>query len=250
MKIAVVGTGYVGLVSGACFGTMGNTITCVDVDQDKIAKLQQGIIPIYEPRLEKMVTDAMETGGLCFTTKLSDALKDASICLIAVGTPMGEDGSADLTYVLAVAKEIGQFIDHQMIIVDKSTVPVGTADKVRSQIAHELAQRGVDIEFSVVSNPEFLKEGSAVNGFMRPDRVIIGADDAEAINVMRELYEPFVHNHDRIIEMDVKSAEMTKYAANAMLATKISFMNEKDIATQINNLFDKKQTFCLLFVEF
>lgn len=226
MKISVIGTGYVGLVSGVCFAQMGNSVTCVDIDKKKIENLKQGIIPIYEPGLEDMTLENYKNKTLSFTTDVSDAIKNSSITFIAVGTPMGEDGSADLQYVLAVAKSIGQSIDDYIVVVDKSTVPVGTADKVKATIQAELDKRGVDIKFDVVSNPEFLKEGAAIQDFMHPDRVVIGADNEKAMNVMRELYAPFMKQHDRFIGMDIKSAEMTKYAANSMLATKISFMNE------------------------
>ncbi|MDD2357538.1 MAG: UDP-glucose/GDP-mannose dehydrogenase family protein [Thiovulaceae bacterium] len=226
MKISVIGTGYVGLVSGVCFAQMGNKVTCVDIDENKIAKLEQGIIPIYEPGLEDMTLENYKKGTLKFTTNATEAIASSLISFIAVGTPMGQDGSADLQYVLAVAKKIGQSITDYIVVVDKSTVPVGTAEKVRATIQEELDKRGVSIAFDVVSNPEFLKEGAAINDFMHPDRVVIGADSEKALEVMRELYAPFMKHHDRFIAMDIKSAEMTKYAANAMLATKISFMNE------------------------
>ena len=226
MNLTVVGTGYVGLVSGTCFSEMGNSVTCIDVDELKIANLEKGIIPIYEPGLEAMVLKNHKQGNLNFSTKLADGLAKCDVVFIAVGTPMGEDGSADLKYVTAVAKQIGQEMQQRLIVVDKSTVPVGTADKVREVIAEELKKRGVAIEFHVVSNPEFLKEGAAIQDFMKPDRVVIGANNEFAVEQMRNLYAPFVHNRDRLIFMDVRSAEMTKYVANAMLATKISFMNE------------------------
>jgi len=226
MKISVIGTGYVGLVSGVCFAQMGNSVTCVDIDEKKIEDLKQGIIPIYEPGLEDMTLENYKKGTLHFTTDAKDAIANSLVSFIAVGTPMGEDGSADLQYVLAVAKTIGESMQDYMVVVDKSTVPVGTADKVKATIQAELDKRGVDIEFDVVSNPEFLKEGAAINDFMHPDRVVIGADSKKAMDIMRELYAPFMKHHDRFIAMDIKSAEMTKYAANAMLATKISFMNE------------------------
>ncbi|MGB0869081.1 MAG: UDP-glucose dehydrogenase family protein [Flavobacteriales bacterium] len=226
MKIVVVGSGYVGLVSGTCFAEMGNTVTCVDIDETKISNLTKGIIPIFEPGLETMVLKNIESSTLKFTTSISDALQDAEIVFIAVGTPMGDDGSADLQYVLSVANSIGATMNHRLVVVDKSTVPVGTADKVRSTIKNALAERQLDIEFDVVSNPEFLKEGAAINDFMKPDRVVIGADSDYAFSKMKELYSPFFRTHDRFITMDIRSAEMTKYAANAMLATKISFMNE------------------------
>lgn len=227
MNLTVIGTGYVGLVSGTCFAEMGNTVTCIDVDTQKIVNLKQGIIPIYEPGLEAMVARNIKNKGLRFSTDLSSNLEKCDIAFIAVGTPMGNDGSADLKYVLQVAKQIGQHMTHNLIVVDKSTVPVGTADKVEATIREELIKRKVAIEFHVVSNPEFLKEGDAINDFMKPDRVVIGADNDEAAKKMRTLYSPFFRSSvDRLIQMDVRSAEMTKYVANAMLATKISFMNE------------------------
>lgn len=226
MKISVVGTGYVGLVTGTCFAVMGNTVICVDTDSDKIEKLKKGIIPIYEPGLDELVVENYKKGNLLFTTDIKEALEKTNVMFIAVGTPMGEDGSADLRHVLDVARSVGIFMTHDMIVVDKSTVPVGTAEKVKAAIEEELKKRGVSYKVSVVSNPEFLKEGAAVEDFMRPDRVIIGTDDETPLNVMKELYAPFTHSHERFIAMDIRSAEMTKYAANAMLATKISFMNE------------------------
>jgi len=226
MNLTVVGTGYVGLVTGTCFAEMGHTVTCVDVDANKIARLKQGQIPIYEPGLDTLVLSNFKEGRLRFTTSLAEAMADSNVYFIAVGTPPGEDGSADLQYVLAVAREIGTHLQDYAVIVDKSTVPVGTADKVQQAVAEELAKRGVSIAFDVVSNPEFLKEGAAVNDFMRPDRIIIGADSNRALEIMRTLYADFSRNHDRILEMGVRDAEMTKYTANAMLATKISFMNE------------------------
>lgn len=226
MKVSIIGSGYVGLVSGTCFAEMGNRVTCVDIDEKKIEKLNKGNIPIYEPGLKKMILKNIENENLFFTTDLGQAIKDAKIVFIAVGTPMGEDGSADLQYVLAVAKEIGQKMQSELIVVDKSTVPVGTADKVKVAIQTELDTRKSDLPFHVVSNPEFLKEGDAINDFMKPDRVVIGADSSYAFDVMYQLYHPFTMSQDRFVKMDVKSAEMTKYAANAMLATKISFMNE------------------------
>ncbi|KOY50675.1 UDP-glucose dehydrogenase family protein [Polaribacter dokdonensis] len=226
MNIAVVGSGYVGLVSGTCFSEMGNKVTCVDIDQHKIQKLEQGIIPIFEPGLEQMVLKNVKNNNLFFTTQLGEAISDAEIVFIAVGTPMGNDGSADLQYVLGVAKSIGQTMKKKIIVVDKSTVPIGTADKVKATIQSELHRRGENIEFHVVSNPEFLKEGAAIDDFMKPDRVVIGADSNYAFDKMKQLYSPFFRTHDRFITMDIRSAEMTKYAANAMLATKISFMNE------------------------
>lgn len=226
MKITVVGTGYVGLVTGACFSEMGNNVTCVDVDQEKLKNLENGILPIYEPGLEPIVMENYERGLLSFSDNLADSMKDSNVYFIAVGTPPGEDGSADLQYVLAVAKEIGRNIDDYSIIVDKSTVPVGTADKVRAAIQEEIDKRKVKVDFDVVSNPEFLKEGAAVSDFMRPDRIVIGVESEKAASVMKKLYQPFSRNHDKIIVMGVRDAEMTKYAANSLLATKISFMNE------------------------
>ena len=226
MKISIVGTGYVGLVTGACFADVGNQVLCVDKDQKKIDMLLEGKIPIYEPGLEKLVKQNVEQSRLEFTTTISESVRHAEVIFIAVGTPPDEDGSADLSHVLAVAKSIGQELQDYRLIVTKSTVPVGTAAKVRAAIAKELENRGVDIEFSVASNPEFLKEGAAIDDFMKPDRVVVGADDEKAVSLMRQLYAPFNRNHERIIVMDVPSAELTKYAANAMLATKISFMNE------------------------
>ena len=226
MNITVIGSGYVGLVSGTCFAEMGNKVTCVDIDPVKIEKLTQGIIPIFEPGLEQMVLKNVKNKNLLFTTNLGEAISDAEIVFIAVGTPMVDDGSADLQYVLAVAKSIGETMVKQLLVVDKSTVPVGTADQVKATIQKELELRNSDLEFDVVSNPEFLKEGAAINDFMKPDRVVIGADSEAAFKKMREIYSPFFRSHDRFITMDIRSAEMTKYAANAMLATKISFMNE------------------------
>lgn len=226
MKLTVIGTGYVGLVTGTCFAEMGNIVTCIDVDTTKIENLKKGLIPIYEPGLTPMVLSNVEKGTLHFSTRLKDGLETAEVVFIAVGTPMGEDGSADLQYVLSVAHQLGNEMHQPIIVVDKSTVPIGTADKVKATILEAQQQRGVTIPFSVVSNPEFLKEGAAVEDFMKPDRVVVGADSEEAMEQMRLLYAPFLHNRDRFIGMDLRSAEMTKYAANAMLATKISFMNE------------------------
>ncbi len=226
MNIAVIGTGYVGLVSGTCFSEMGNKVTCVDVDSNKISNLNKGIIPIYEPGLEVMVQKNIKNKNLFFTTDIQDAIENCEIVFIAVGTPMGNDGSADLQYVLEVAKSIGKTMQHRLVVVDKSTVPVGTADKVKETIQNELDKREESIEFDVVSNPEFLKEGAAINDFMKPDRVVIGTESRYAVDKMKQLYAPFCMSHERFIAMDVRSAEMTKYAANAMLATKISFMNE------------------------
>ncbi|CEN34752.1 UDP-glucose dehydrogenase family protein [Capnocytophaga cynodegmi] len=226
MKIAVVGTGYVGLVSGTCFAEVGNHVTCVDINSEKIEKLKKGIIPIYEPGLEAMVVRNVASKNLAFTTNLAQAIENVEIVFIAVGTPMGDDGSADLQYVLSVAKSIGESMQKRLIVVNKSTVPVGTVDKIKATISEILKRRGVSIEFDVVSNPEFLKEGKAVQDFMKPDRVVIGAETDYALNKMKSLYSSFFLQHERFITMDVRSAEMTKYASNAMLATKISFMNE------------------------
>ncbi|GIM55035.1 UDP-glucose dehydrogenase family protein [Capnocytophaga cynodegmi] len=226
MKIAVVGTGYVGLVSGTCFAEVGNHVTCVDINSEKIEKLKKGIIPIYEPGLEAMVVRNVASKNLTFTTNLAQAIENVEIVFIAVGTPMGDDGSADLQYVLSVAKSIGESMQKRLIVVNKSTVPVGTVDKIKATISEILQKRGVSIEFDVVSNPEFLKEGKAVQDFMKPDRVVIGAETDYALNKMKSLYSSFFLQHERFITMDIRSAEMTKYASNAMLATKISFMNE------------------------
>lgn len=226
MNIAVVGTGYVGLVTGTCFAEMGNTVYCVDVNADKIKALKKGRIPIYEPNLEQMVKNNYKQESLKFTTDIKEALKVCNLCFIAVGTPMGEDGSADLHYVKNVASEIGKYMTQHMYIVDKSTVPVGTAKLVRKTVQEELKKRKKRLTFDVISNPEFLKEGAAVTDFMRPDRIVIGVDSADALKVMKELYMPYVKNTENFICMDIASAEMTKYAANSMLATKISFMNE------------------------
>ena len=226
MKITVIGTGYVGLVSGACLAEVGNDVLCLDVDPEKIRILEDGGIPIYEPGLQEMVHRNVAAGRLHFTTDTERAAHFGSVQFIAVGTPPDEDGSADLQYVIAAARNIGQRMTDYKVVVDKSTVPVGTADKVRAAIAEELQARGVEVPFSVVSNPEFLKEGAAVEDFMRPDRIVVGAEDDRAISLMRSLYAPFQRNHERLIITDVRSAELTKYAANAMLATRISFMNE------------------------
>ena len=226
MNIVIIGSGYVGLVSGTCFSEMGNKVTCVDIDPKKIEKLNNGIIPIFEPGLESMVLKNIKNGNLFFTTNLAEVIADAAIVFIAVGTPMGDDGSADLQYVLAVAKSIGQTMQNRLVVVDKSTVPIGTADKVKATIQNELDMRNLALEFDVVSNPEFLKEGAAIADFMKPDRVVIGSESDYATEKMKELYASFFRTNDRMITMDIRSAEMTKYAANAMLATKISFMNE------------------------
>ncbi|MDH4262396.1 MAG: UDP-glucose/GDP-mannose dehydrogenase family protein [Spirochaetia bacterium] len=229
MKISMIGTGYVGLVSGTCFAEMGNNVVCVDINNTKIENLKKGIIPIYEPGLEEMVRDNYTKKNLHFTTDIKEAVEQSDICFIAVGTPQGEDGSADLQYVLAVANDIGSYMVKPMIVVDKSTVPVGTADKVRAAISQKLKERGVTFEFDIVSNPEFLKEGAAIKDFMQPDRVVIGADNHRSIEIMHELYQPFMFDNDRFIAMDIRSAEMTKYVANSMLATKISFINEMSV---------------------
>jgi UDPglucose 6-dehydrogenase len=226
MKITVIGTGYVGLVSGTCLAEVGNDVLCLDLDANKIRILNEGGIPIFEPGLEAMVKRNVAAGRLRFTTSVEDAVAHGTIQFIAVGTPPDEDGSADLQYVVAAARNIGRHMTSYKAVVDKSTVPVGTADKVRAAIAEELKSRGADLKFSVISNPEFLKEGAALDDFMKPDRIVVGADDTRAADLMRQLYAPFQRNHERIIVMDVRSAELTKYAANAMLATRISFMNE------------------------
>ena len=227
MKVAVLGTGYVGLVTGTCFAEMGNSVWCFDTDTPKINRLNQGIITIYEPGLTEMVERNFKAKTLHFVTDIRDALEEAELVFIAVGTPMGADGSADLKYVYEAATSIGQHMKRYMVVVDKSTVPVGTADEVRDLIASELKKRGSKLKFDVVSNPEFLKEGTAINDCMKPDRIIIGADSGKAEEIMRELYKPYVMNSSNYIMMDIKSAEMTKYAANSMLATKISFINLK-----------------------
>lgn len=226
MKLTIVGTGYVGLVTGTCFAEMGHHVTCVDIDREKIRTLREGVLPIYEPGLRQLVQRNVEDRRLFFSESLVDCIHPAEVLFIAVGTPPGEDGSADLGHVLAVAAEIGANLDDYKVIVTKSTVPVGTADKVRTAVARELRQRGVAVPFDVVSNPEFLKEGAAVDDFMKPDRIVVGADSDRARQCMRELYKDFCRNHDRIIFMGIRDAEMTKYASNAMLATRISFMNE------------------------
>lgn len=226
MKIAVIGTGYVGLVTGTCFAEMGNSVTCIDIDARKIAKLYQGQIPIYEPGLEPLVQANVKAGLLHFTTDLGEGIKDAKVIFIAVGTPQGEDGSADLQYVLAAARSVGENLHNYCCIVDKSTVPVGTAELVEKTIGEALSARGVNIEYDVASNPEFLKEGAAVQDFLKPDRIIVGTQSERARNVMRELYQPFMRNHEKLMFMGVREAELTKYVANAMLATKISFINE------------------------
>jgi len=226
MKVTIFGTGYVGLVTGACLAEMGNHVLCVDVDAPKVERLRHGDIPIYEPGLESIVRRNHAEGRLDFTTGAEAAIAHGELLFIAVGTPPDEDGSADLKYVQEVARTIGRHLGRYAVVVNKSTVPVGTADKVRATVAAELAARGVSVEFDVVSNPEFLKEGAAVDDCLRPDRIIVGSSSTRAVNVLRKLYAPFNRNHDRMVVMDERSAELTKYAANAMLATKISFMNE------------------------
>lgn len=226
MKISVVGTGYVGLVTGTCFAETGIEVTCVDIDVEKINKLNNGIIPIWEPGLEEMVARNVEKGRLSFSTSLKDSLKDVEVVFSAVGTPPDEDGSADLQYVISVAREIGQHMQNYLVVVTKSTVPIGTAVKVKAAIQEELDKRGVKIPFDVASNPEFLKEGDAVDDFLKPDRIVIGIESEEAEKIMTRLYKPFLLNNHPIFFMDIPSAEMTKYAANSMLATKISFMND------------------------
>ncbi len=226
MKLAIFGTGYVGLVTGGCLAEIGHDVLCVDIDQAKLDRLQQGELPIWEPGLEDIVTRNLLAGSLGFSSDVARAISHAQVLLIAVGTPPDEDGSADLSHVLAVAQSIGEHMDGYRLVINKSTVPVGTADKVQQRIAEVLAGRGLVLDYDVVSNPEFLKEGAAVNDFLKPDRIIVGARSERARQLVRELYEPFNRSNDRTLFMDVRSAELTKYAANAMLATKISFMNE------------------------
>jgi UDPglucose 6-dehydrogenase len=226
MKITIFGSGYVGLVTGACLADAGNQVVCVDVDERKIAMLKRGEVPIHEPGLDAMVKRNFDAGRLSFTTNAKEGVDHGQFQLIAVGTPPDEDGSADLRYVLAVARSIGQHMTEYKVVITKSTVPVGTADKVRAEVARALAERKATLEYDTVSNPEFLKEGAAIADFMKPDRVVVGTDSERAADLMRTLYEPFTRNRDRMIVMDVRSSELTKYAANAMLATKISFMNE------------------------
>ena len=233
MKVGVIGSGYVGLVAAACFSEMGNTVMCVDIDENKIESLKKGIIPIYEPGLDSLVINNSSKGRLIFSTDINDVLSSSEVVFIAVGTPMGDDGSADLQYVLNVARSIGQNMSHHIVVVDKSTVPIGTADKVRKTIQDELDKRDSELTFDVVSNPEFLKEGAAIKDFMHPDRVVVGSNNDESTNLMKRLYAPFTVSSNRFISMDIRSAEMTKYAANAMLATKISFINE------ISNICEK-----------
>ena len=226
MKITIIGSGYVGLVSGACFADLGNDVLCLDLDAAKVGLLQAGQIPIYEPGLESLVRHNIAAGRLRFTTDIEDSVDHGVVQFIAVGTPADQDGSADMRQVLAAARSIGRSMREYRVVVDKSTVPVGTSERVRAVIEEELRSRGVEVAFSVVSNPEFLKEGAAVGDFMRPDRIVVGSSDERATQIMRQLYSPILRNHDRILVMDPRSAELTKYAANAMLATRISFMNE------------------------
>ncbi len=226
MKVTIIGTGYVGLVTGACLAETGNDVLCIDNDRNKIERILKGDIPIYEPGLGRLINRGVESGLLNFSVDIEDGVRHGQILMIAVGTPPNEDGSADLSHVLTVAGDIGKHINEHRVIVTKSTVPVGTADKVRTTVEAALADRGVDVEFDVVSNPEFLKEGAAIDDFMKPDRIVVGADSSRAIDMMRSLYAPYNRSHDRVMVMDIRSAELTKYAANAMLATRISFMNE------------------------
>lgn len=232
MNVTIFGSGYVGLVTGACLAQAGNNVVCVDIDADKVNRLKKGEIPIYEPGLDIIVNSNLEAGRLSFTQNIEDAVAHGLFQMIAVGTPPGEDGSADLAHVLTVAEGIGRHLDDYRVIVTKSTVPVGTADKVKQAIISELHKRDQQIDFDVVSNPEFLKEGAAVNDFNKPDRIVVGSDSERAIELMKQLYQAFNRNHDRMRIMDVKSAELTKYAANAMLATKISFMNELSVIAE------------------
>jgi UDPglucose 6-dehydrogenase len=226
MQLTIFGSGYVGLVTGACMAEVGNHVVCVDIDEDKIRRLNDGQVPIYEPGLDDYIARNVEAGRLEFTTDIARGVAHGLFQFVAVGTPPDEDGSADLRHVLTVARSIGEYMESYRIIVDKSTVPVGTADRVRQTIRATLNERGAEIEFDVASNPEFLKEGAAIGDFMKPDRIIVGTDNPRTAELLRALYEPFNRNHDRVIDMDIRSAELTKYAANAMLATKISFMNE------------------------
>lgn len=226
MKITIIGTGYVGLVSGACFADLGNDVLCLDLDEKKVAILNAGGIPIYEPGLEQLVKHNAAAGRLRFTTNVEESVAHGAVQFIAVGTPADQDGSADMRHVLAAARNIGRYMNDYRVVVDKSTVPVGTAERVQAVIEEELKRRGTSIPFGVVSNPEFLKEGAAVNDFMRPDRIVVGSSDERATQALRQLYNPLLRNHDRMLVMDTRSAELTKYAANAMLATRISFMNE------------------------
>ncbi len=233
MKVTIFGSGYVGLVTGTCLAEVGNDVLCIDIDEQKISKLNEGIIPIYEPGLDDLVHKNVAAGRLKFTTNIDAGVKHGLFQFIAVGTPPDEDGSADLQYVLAVANSIATHMNEYRVVIDKSTVPVGTADKVAASIQSRLAERGKKIDFDVVSNPEFLKEGAAIDDFMKPDRIVIGTDNQRATELLRDLYGPFNRNHDRMVVMDIRSAELTKYAANAMLATKISFMNELSNIAQL-----------------
>jgi UDPglucose 6-dehydrogenase len=234
-RISIIGSGYVGLVTGTCFAEMGYQVCCMDIDAARVARLQDGQVPIYEPGLEEMLRRNLAAGRLQFTASIAEAVGFGEVIFIAVGTPPDEDGSSDLRHVIEVARDIGRYLDSYKVVVDKSTVPVGTADKVKAIIEAELAARGLGIPFSVVSNPEFLKEGAAIGDFMRPDRIVLGVDDERATGIMRRLYEPFQRNHERMLVMSVRSAELTKYAANAMLATRISFMNElANLAEQLD----------------
>jgi UDPglucose 6-dehydrogenase len=226
MKISIVGTGYVGLVTGTCFSDTGINVTCVDIDEDKIKKLKEGIIPIYEPGLDRMVKSNVEKGRLHFTTNLKESIEQSEVVFIAVGTPPDEDGSADLRHVLEVARQIGKHMNQYLVVVTKSTVPIGTAIKVKAAVQDELEKRGVEIDFDVASNPEFLKEGNAIDDFLKPDRIVVGTESNKAKKIMERLYKPFLLNGHPILFMDIPSAELTKYAANSMLATKISFMND------------------------
>ncbi|TYA78479.1 UDP-glucose dehydrogenase family protein [Seonamhaeicola marinus] len=226
MKVTIVGSGYVGLVTGACFSEVGIDVVCVDIDENKISNLNKGIIPIYEPGLEDMITRNMKKGRLSFTTQIKDAVKDSEAVFISVGTPPDEDGSADLKYVIAVARDCGKHIDDYTLVITKSTVPVGTSLKVKNAVQEELDKRGVDVSFDVASNPEFLKEGAAINDFLKPDRIVVGVENERAKEILKKLYKPFTLNGHPVLFMDIVSAEMTKYAANSMLATKISFMND------------------------
>jgi UDPglucose 6-dehydrogenase len=226
MKIAIIGTGYVGLVSGTCFAETGITVTCVDIDEDKIDKLKRGIVPIYEPGLQTMIENNLSKGRLSFSTDIRESIVDCDTVFIAVGTPPGEDGSADLQYVLAVAHDIGKYMQNYLVVANKSTVPIGTAKKIKAAVQEELTKRNSELEFDVASNPEFLKEGAAITDFLKPDRIVLGVESERAEKIMQRLYKPFLLNGHPLLLMDIPSAELTKYAANAMLATRISFMNE------------------------
>ena len=243
MKVTIFGSGYVGLVTGACLAEAGNHVVCVDIDAGKVARLNQGEVPIHEPGLDALIARNRASGRLEFTTDAGKAIDHGLFQLIAVGTPPGEDGSADLRHVLSVARAIGERLQRHAVVVTKSTVPVGTADQVRAAVAAALAARGASVDFDVVANPEFLKEGAAIQDFMKPDRVVVGTDNPRSTELVRALYEPFTRNHDRLIVMDIRSAELTKYAANAMLATKISFMNElANIAERVGADIERVRT--------